>query len=90
MMQEDDRKLLLMIREELRVNTAKTEKILSAFPGGDTEGHCRYHMVVIERQELRNKMVREALVKMAGAGAVAGIGWLLWAVWLAIKTEVSK
>lgn len=90
MMNEDDRKLLLVIREELKANTAMTDKLLRAFPGQDTEGHCRYHESVIEWQELRNKLVREALLKCAGAGAVAGVGWVIYALWVAFKSEISK
>lgn len=68
----------------------KHEQLLSAFPSSDTEGHRRYHQAVIERIELRNKMINEALIQCAKVGGVAAIGWLLWAVWIAVKHEVTK
>lgn len=60
-------------------------EIIKAFPGGDVDGHRRYHESIIEWAELRNKMVREALIKCAGAGAVAGAGYLLIAIYIALK-----
>jgi hypothetical protein len=71
-------------------NTAKTEKLLQAFPGGDCDGHRRYHEGVIEWQELRNKLVREALIKVAQAGALAGAGWIVLAIWQAFKISVQR
>jgi len=71
-------------------NTAKTEKLLLAFPGGDCDGHRRYHEGVIEWQELRNKLVREALIKVAQAGALAGAGWIVLAIWQAFKMTVQR
>lgn len=66
------------------------EKLLSAFPGGDAEAHRRYHQAYIERMELRNRLIREALVAMAKAGAVGGVGWLLYAIWQAFLSQVHK
>ncbi len=71
-------------------NTAKTEKILLAFPAGDCDGHRRYHEGVIEWQELRNRLVREALIKVAQAGAVVGAGWVALAIWQAFKMTVKQ
>ena len=64
--------MAILRRMELALadNTAKTEKLLQAFPGGVTDGHRRYHESVIEWQELRNKLVREALIKVAQGGAM--------------------
>ncbi|WP_323142704.1 hypothetical protein [Massilia phyllosphaerae] len=78
----------------LTVKTAKSEaattRLLSGFPADDVEGHRRYHESVIEWRELRNKLVREALTKMVGAGALAAIGWLVLAFWQAFKVTVTK
>lgn len=82
--------LLLTIRDELARNTAATERLAQAFPGGDVDGHRRYHESVIEWRELRNKMVREALIKVAQAGALAGAGWVLVAIWNAFKFTVKQ
>lgn len=69
---------------------AASERLLSGFPADDVDGHRRYHESVIEWRELRNKLVREALAKMLGAGMLAGCGWLLVAVWDALKISVTR
>lgn len=69
---------------------ATNKRLLSGFPADDVEGHRRYHESVIEWRELRNKMVREALMKMAGAGALATVGWLVVAMWNAFKITVKQ
>jgi hypothetical protein len=65
-------------------------EILKAFPAGDTDGHRRYHETVIEWRELRNKIVREALINAGKVGGLGAIGWLLYAIWIALKMELSK
>jgi hypothetical protein len=89
-----------MISLRCSVNTQSTvtiskleemdKKFSDAFPNGDTGGHRRYHEGVIEWQELRNKLVREALIKIAQTGGVAAFGWFLYAVWVAFKAQVMK
>jgi len=69
---------------------AATARLLSGFPADDVDGHRRYHESVIEWRELRNKLVREALTKMVGAGALAAAGWLALAVWQAFRVTVTK
>ncbi|TQK10262.1 hypothetical protein [Herbaspirillum sp. SJZ107] len=80
--------------DALNVKTSQSEaaitRLLSGFPADDVEGHRRYHESVIEWRELRNKLVREALTKMVGAGALAAIGWLVLAFWQAFKVTVTK
>ena len=65
-------------------------RLMAGFPASDIDGHRRYHESVIEWRELRNKMVREALVNVAKAGTLAGLGWLVLAVWQAFKVTVTK
>jgi hypothetical protein len=81
---------LAATRAELATNTRKTEQVLSAFPAGDTDGHRRYHESVIEWRELRNKLVREALIKVAQAGSVAAFGWVALAIWQSLKLTVKQ
>lgn len=69
---------------------AMIEKLLSGFPAGDFDGHRRYHESVIEWRELRNKMVREGLIKVAQAGALAGAGILVGILWKAFKISVVQ
>lgn len=69
---------------------ATNKRLLSGFPADDVEGHRRYHESVIEWRELRNKMVREALVNVAKAGTLAGLGWLALAIWKAFQISVTR
>lgn len=89
MLNDEELAILRRLEAGLTDNTAKTEKILLAFPGGDTEGHRRYHAAVIERIELRNKLIREALVKAAQAGGIVAFGWIGLALWQAFKITVK-
>lgn len=78
------------LRKQDTAAAATIEKLLGGFPGSDIEGHRRYHETVIEWRELRNKLVREALVKVTQAGALAGFGWLALAMWKAFKLSVVQ
>jgi len=69
---------------------ATNERLLSGFPAEDVEGHRRYHESVIEWRELRNKLAREALVKIASAGALGAAGWLLLAIWQSFRITVQR
>lgn len=81
---------LVSTRAELASNTRKTEQVLSAFPAGDTDGHRRYHESVIEWRELRNRMVKEGLIKVAQTGMLGGAGILLVLIWRAFKISVTQ
>ena len=87
---DSDHALLIAIRDELASNTRATEKLLQAFPAGDIDGHRRYHESVIEWRELRNKMVREGLIKVAQAGMLAGAGILAAVLWKAFKISITQ
>ena len=66
------------------------EKLMSGFPAGDFDGHRRYHEAVIEWRELRNKMIREGLIKIAQTGALAGAVILLGLIWNAFKLSLKQ
>ncbi len=76
--------------ERLAAIEQKQDNLLQGFPDGDTEGHRRYHEAVIEWRELRNRMVRAALEKMAATGGMAAIGWLIYALWTVLKMEAKR
>lgn len=90
MLNEEEIAILRRMELALADNTAKTEKVLQAFPGGDCDGHRRYHEGVIEWQELRNKLVREALIKVAQASALGAFGWVALAIWKAFIVTVQR
>lgn len=90
MLSEQEREMLTTISAQISDNTRKTEQILRAFPAGDTDGHRRYHEAVIEWRELRNKLVREALIKMAQATTLGALGWVAIAIWQSFKLTVKQ
>lgn len=78
------------LTEKVGTLQAANERLLSGFPADDVDGHRRYHESVIEWRELRNKMVREALMKVSQAGALAAFGWLALALWEAFRATVKQ
>lgn len=92
-MRDAQRQMILVVEgvKERDINDrAAIERIMAGFPAGDFDGHRRYHESVIEWRELRNKMVREALIKVAQGGALAGAGWIALAIWQAFKITVKQ
>lgn len=87
--QENGRKIDAIIERNALADEA-IAKLVRGFPDGDAEAHRRYHEAVIERIELRNKIIREALVKVAGSGALAGTAWLVYALWQAFVVSVHR
>lgn len=78
------------VQIDLAQALAEIKKLKAAFPGDDPEGHRRYHESVIEWRELRNRMIREALLQAGKVGGLGALGWIAYAVWIAIKMEVTK
>jgi len=78
------------LEQKIAAMQTRQDTIIAGFPGGDPDSHRRYHESIIEWRELRNRMVREALVKAAQAGAVGALGWVAYAVWMAFKMEITK
>lgn len=77
-----DRKMDEVIRE--------VSELRGGFPDGDPDSHRRYHESIIEWRETRNRLVREALIHAAKVGGFAGAGWVLYALWIAFKMEVTR
>lgn len=84
--QEGNEKLLDRI---IAVET-KTEQVLSGYPDGDPDGHREYHKTIIERQQLRNEIMRGVVVKMSQGGLIAAILAVLGLAWLLIKMELTR
>lgn len=78
------------LQKHANESETRHKELLGAFPAGDTEGHRRYHETVIEWRELRNKIVRECLINMVKVGGLMAVGWLLYAIWIAMKLELTK
>jgi C4-dicarboxylate-specific signal transduction histidine kinase len=90
----DGQRRLVEVVESVRLNDVANKAgladLLSGFPAGDFDGHRRYHEAVIEWRELRNKLVREALIKVAQAGSLAAFGWVALAIWQSFKLTVKQ
>ncbi|WP_103035771.1 hypothetical protein [Castellaniella caeni] len=69
---------------------ARQEQLFAGFPDGDPDSHRRYHESVIEWRELRNQMVKSALMQAAKVGGLGAIGWIAYALWTALKMEITK
>lgn len=89
--------VLIEIRDSQRTIIAKVAQLeasnallMTGFPANDVDGHRRYHESVIEWRELRNRMVREALVKAAQATAWGAAGWIALAIWQSFKLTVKQ
>lgn len=82
--------VLDQLKQQDTLATVNIEKILAGFPAGDFEGHRRYHESVIEWRELRNRIVRECLVKAGQAAFFGGVGWVALAAWKAFILTVKQ
>ena len=82
------------VKVELEVRIAameaRQERLYAGFPDGDPDSHRRYHESIIEWRELRNQMVKSALIQAAKVGGIGAIGWVAYAVWQTIKLELMK
>lgn len=78
------------INDTQRDLQSAVKEIASGFPGGDPDAHRRYHETIIEWRELRNRMVKDALIHAAKVGGVGGACWVAYALWTAFKMEITK
>ncbi|CAB3653368.1 hypothetical protein LMG26685_02871 [Achromobacter mucicolens] len=59
---------------------ALSAAVKTAFPGGDFDGHRRYHELLISREEQRQQIRREVithLIKVSTWGALTGLAYML-------------
>lgn len=66
---ETNAKIELLQREMMALSAS----VKLAFPGGDFEGHRRYHELLIEREELKRSFWQGLLVHIAKASAWAAV-----------------
>ena len=62
----------------------------SAFPGGDAEGHRRYHEETINVIEARSKFWKQMLFEVTKYGLFGVLGWLAYTVWVAFLHGPQK
>jgi hypothetical protein len=63
-------------REMLALSAA----VKTAFPGGDFDGHRRYHELLISREEQRQQIRREVITHLLKGSTWAMLVGLLWMV----------
>ena len=93
----DTRAIIAALRETKGEVDRKMDEVITemkelrrGFPDGDPDAHRRYHESVIEWRETRNMLVKAALTHAAKVGGVAGAGWVLYALWMALKMEITR
>lgn len=78
------------LEKKLAAMQARQDELFGGFPEGDPESHRRYHESIIEWRELRNRMVKESLMQAAKVGGLGAFGWILYALWQALRMEITK
>jgi hypothetical protein len=81
---------LEVIEKELMVLTERMDDLSKGFPGGDWEGHRRYHEAVIKRMEARTDLYRELQSELAKKGLWALIVMACTAVWFYFKSHINN
>src|SRR5471032_1488814 len=59
----------------------RIDDLHDAFPGGDWDGHRRYHEAVIKKLEARAKLFEELRSHLLKNGLWVGLGFVAWALW---------
>lgn len=59
---------------------ALSASVKMAFPGGDFDGHRRYHELIIAREEQRQQIRREVITHLLKGSTWAMLVGLLWMV----------
>ena len=68
----------------------RIDDLHKAFPGGDWDGHRRYHESVIGRIEARTRFYEDLRGHLIKNGMWAFLIFLAWAAWQSIKTKVTS
>lgn len=61
-----------------------------SFPGGDAEGHRRYHEETITAIEARAEFWKKMLFEVTKYGLFGVLGWLAYTVWVAFLHGPGK
>src|ERR1700761_3001234 len=67
----------------------RVDDLRKAFPGGDWDGHRRYHETLIERAEARTKFYDDLRAELAKKGMWALLALLGVALWQFVKAKVA-
>lgn len=67
----------------------RVDDLHKAFPGGDWDGHRRFHETLIARAEARTKFYDDLRAELAKKGIWALLGLLGIALWQYIKSRMT-
>jgi hypothetical protein len=70
--------------------SAKQDLIANGFPNSDPEGHRKAHELFIKHAEAKAVFWGKMRDEAAKYGILGVLGFILMAVWIAIKNEVHK
>ncbi len=71
----------LKTEERLKKLEDRVAEVKKAFPGGDIEGHRRYHDALIEDFQTRKRLLQVLKEKTIIALVWSGCGWIVLACW---------
>lgn len=80
---------LEVLEKDVKVLIDRVDDLSKGFPGGDWEGHRRYHEAVIKRMEARTDLYRELRSEVAKKGLWALIVMGCTAFWFYFKSRIS-
>lgn len=81
---------LEIVEKDLKVLIDRVDDLSKGFPGGDWEGHRRYHEAVIKRMEARTDLYRELRSELAKKGLWALIVMVCTAFWFYFKSHINN
>jgi len=80
---------LEVLEKDVKVLIDRVDDLSKGFPGGDWEGHRRYHEAVIKRMEARTDLYRELRSELAKKGLWALIVMGCTAFWFYFKSRIN-
>lgn len=81
---------LEVVQRELQVVIERVDDLAKGFPGGDWEGHRRYHEAVIRKMEARTKFYDDLRADLAKKGLWAILVMISTAVWFYAKSKFNR
>lgn len=80
---------LEMLEKKVDLAIQGVDDLHKAFPGGDWEGHRRYHETLIAKAEARARLYEKLLEELTKKGLLALFALVAVAVWQYIKSKVT-
>lgn len=85
---KDNTNVLAKTVQALDLVQARLANIEKAFPGGDYDGHMRYHEALVKKEEQRQKIRQEILMHLAKAFTLTAALGIIGVFWKVFKQEI--